>query len=245
MELIFLGTGPTGGVQDRGKSKRLESSVLIKTPLVYILIDVTRDFSKQMRLLPKTLDAVLITHGHQDALGGLDRFILWQIKKGGVVPIISLPETLNKIRKKHKSNLDLLDLHQIKPYQKLQLGDLIITPFPVDHSIQPGFPTLGFHFSLNGKKLVYVSDVASWDGEAEKLMKDADILVIDGAMWGKRMVAHLDIKEILPKICKWPVKKIIFTQIGHTVPKYEILKKEIKKICGKALPAYDGMMVKI
>lgn len=243
MEITFLGTGPTGGIKGKGKSARLESSALIKTPLVNILIDVTRDFKQQVKLLPITLDAVLITHAHQDAIGGLGNFIIWQIKKGGVVPILSLDETLDKIRKRHKTNLDLLDLHEIKPYKKLQLGDLIITSFKVSHSIQSGFPTLGFHFFLNGKKLVYVSDTSGWNRKTERLLKNADILIIDGATWGKKMIAHLDIKEVLPKICKWPVKKIIFTQIGKTAPKHEILKREIQKICPKARPAHDGMKI--
>lgn len=243
MELTFLGTGPVGGIKDRGRSRRFESSALIKTKTANILIDVTNFFGKQAKLIDR-VDAVLITHGHQDAIGGLGSFILWQIKKGGVVPILSVDETLDNIRKRHKNHLDLLDLHPIKPYQKFQLGNLIITPFLVDHSIQPGFPTLGFHFSLNGKRLVYVSDVASWNKKVEKLMKNTDVLVIDGAMWGKKMIAHLDIKEVLPKICSWSVKRIIFTQIGHTAPKHQVLQKEIKKICPKALPAYDGMRLK-
>lgn len=243
MELLFLGTGPAGGIQAAGKSKRLESSLLIKTPLANILIDIGRDFKSKIKFLPKTLDAVLITHAHIDAIGGVRNFILWQDKLDGVVSILSLDETLETIRKRYKTYLDLVDLHPVKPYRKFQLGDLIITPFKVVHSIQPGFPTLGFHFSLDGKKLVYVSDTGGWDKKAESLMKNADVLVIDGAMWGKKMVAHLDIKEILPKICKWPASKIIFTQIGKTCPKHEILQAEIKKICPKALPAYDGMRI--
>lgn len=236
MELKFLGTGPTGGI----KGERLESSCLIETPTVNILIDITRNFKKQAQKIT-TLDAVLVTHAHRDAIGGIKDFIDWQIKKGGVVPILSLPETIAKIRKKFKKAQELLDLHQIKAFKKLQLGDLIITPFKVAHSIQPGFPTLGFHFLLNGKKLVYVSDTGGWNKKAARLMKNADILVLDGAMWDKKMIAHLDIKEILPEICKWPVSRIIFTQIGKTCPKHEILQREIKKLCPKALPAYDGL----
>lgn len=243
MELIFLGTGPTGGVQNKGKSKRLESSALIKTPLVNVLVDVTRNFKQQSRLLPDTLDAVLITHAHLDAIGGIKDFLKWQIKKGGVVPIISLPETIAKIKAKFKAS-ELLDLHQIQAFKKLQLGDLIVIPILVKHSIQRGFPTLGFHFSVGDKKLVYVSDTSGWNKKAERLMKNADVLVIDGAMWGKKIASHLTIQQILPTLCKWPVKKIIFTQIGHTAPRHQILQKEIQKICPKVLPAYDGMRLK-
>lgn len=243
--ITFLGTGSAGGIKAQGKSGRLESSLLIETVLVNVLIDVTRDFKRQTKLLPKTLDTLLITHAHLDAIGGLKDFIHWQGKKGGLVPILSLSETIKKIRNKHKNNLDLLDLHQIKPFNKFQLGDLVITPFSVSHSIQKGFPTLGFHFSLADKKLVYVSDVANWNKKAAQLLKSADVLIIDGAMWGKKIISHLDIKKVLPKLCLWPIKKIIFTQIGHTAPRHEVLKEEVKKICSKAQPAYDGMAIKL
>ena len=48
---------------------------------------------------------------------------------------------------------------------------------------------MGYLFEFeNEKKLAYVSDVGSWDRSAEKRMKSADVLVIDGAMWQKKMI---------------------------------------------------------
>lgn len=244
MEIIFLGTGPFGGVKSKGKSARLESSALVKTAKASILIDVTTFFAHQLKWIKK-VDAILITHAHKDAVGGINQLVSWMGRKNiAGVPLFSHPQTIRKIRE-HFSKTDPLILTAIEAGHSFKIGQITVTPFLVEHSIQAGFPTLGFHFSLNGKKLVYVSDVASWDGKVEKLMKNADILIIDGAMWGKKMVAHLDIKEILPKICKWPVKKIIFTQIGHTAPKHEILQKEIEKICPKSQPAYDGRVIKL
>ncbi|MBI2020523.1 MBL fold metallo-hydrolase [Candidatus Daviesbacteria bacterium] len=240
VKLTFLGTGPTGGV----KGQRLESSCLIETPLVNVLIDISRDFKKQSQKLT-SLDAVFITHAHIDVIGGIKDFLEWQIKKGGAVPILSLSQTIAKIKSKFKKAQELLDLHPINAWKKIHLGDLVITPFKVKHSIQKDFPTLGFHFSLNGQKWVYASDVASWNKRAEKLMAGADVLIIDGAMWGKKIASHLTIQKVLPKLCAWPVKKIIFTQIGHTAPKQKILQQEIQKICPKSLPAYDGMELKI
>lgn len=244
MEIIFLGTGPSGGIQAQGKSARFESSVLVQSPTTNLLIDVTKDFPKQAKLI-KSMDALLITHAHQDAIGGINQLQAWQKKRGiNKLPLFSLGETIQKI-KHHFQNTDYLKFNTIKAGHPFRIGRVTITPFLVKHSIQAGFPTLGFHLSENGHRLVYVSDMASWDEEAENLMEDADSLVIDGAMWGKRMVAHLDIKRILPKICGWSAKKIIFTQIGKTCPKHEILQKEIQKICSRALPAYDGMKLKL
>lgn len=233
MEIVFLGTGPAGGVKGLGKSKRFESSALIRTKNLKILIDITRDFQMQSKWI-KRVDAILITHAHKDAIGGINQL------RGIQIPLYSLPLTIAKIKQKFKqtANLELIPIKSFKPFH---IDEIKVTPFKVSHSIQPGFPTLGFQIREGEKKLVYVSDTGGWKKLAESIMQQADLLVIDGAMWGKKMVAHLDIKDVLPKICKWPIKKIIFTQIGHSAPKHEVLQREIQKICPKALPAYDGM----
>lgn len=243
MEITFLGTGPTGGVKGRGKSNRSESSLLIETSHDRVLIDVTNFFSKQAKWI-NDIDVIFITHAHKDAIGGINQLITWMYKrKINGISLYSHHQTVKRIQNQFKK-IDPLILTAIESGHAFQIGDITVTPFLVKHSIQPGFPTLGFHFLLDGKRLVYISDTSGWNKKAEYLMKNADILIIDGAMWGKRMVAHLDIREVLPKICKWPVKKIIFTQIGHTAPKHEILQKEIKKICPKAQPAFDDMVIK-
>lgn len=244
MEIIFLGTGPARGIRSKGKSARLESSVLVETAKASILIDVTTFFVRQLKWIKK-IDAILITHAHKDAIGGIGQLVSWMRRQEqGPIPLFSHSLTIKKILKRFQKTSPLL-LKVIKNSQSFKIGQAVVTPFFVKHSIQSGFPTSGYHLSLKGKRVAYVSDVASWDRQAERFMKDADILIIDGAMWGKRMIAHLDIKKILPKICRWPVKRIIFTQIGHTAPKHEILQREIKKICKKALPAFDGMRLKL
>lgn len=243
MDLIFLGTGPTGGIKGQGKA-RFESSALLKTSSGNILIDVTNFFTNQARWI-KAIDAILITHAHKDAIGGMRQLVSWMKRKNiSQIPLFSHYQTIEKIKVRFQKT-DPLVLTAVKSGRPFKIGQVTVTPFLVKHSIQPGFPTLGFHLLLDSKRLVYVSDVASWDKRGESLMKNADILVIDGAMWGKKMIAHLDIKEILPKICSWDVKGIIFTQIGHTAPKHEILQQEIRKICPKAIPAYDGMRLEI
>lgn len=234
-QLLFLGTGPAGGNLRKGRERRLESSALIKTAAGNLLIDVTQHFEKQSKYINK-INAICITHGHLDAIGGIKYLPLAKN------PLYTLPQTIAIIKKHFPGNN--ISFNPVTPYQTYKIIDMQMTPFLVEHSLQKGFPTLGFHFVFpNNTSLVYVSDVARWNKKAYALMEKAETLVIDGAMWNAKMPSHLDIKVILPILCKWKNKQVIFTQIGKTAPNQNILKREIKKMCPKALPAYDGMAI--
>jgi len=217
--LVFLGTGPITGVQKRGKSNRTETSTLVKTDNGNILIDVSGDFNQQLKFIDR-IDVILITHGHQDAIGGiaqLRKFIKHPIS------VYTLPKTIKIIQKKFKQleHLKFYLLPSLKPFRIL---DIKIIPFEVKHSIQPGFPTLGFKFYFPNKYiLTYISDTGGWDNKVQNLISGSDLLILDGAMWGKKLVSHLDIKEILSKVKNWGVGRVIFTQIGNTAPEYKEL----------------------
>jgi len=242
--LLFLGTGPAGGTKTQiGKSKRLESSVLITASEGKLLIDVTQFFLEQRKYIP-SFKAILITHAHYDAIGGIGELI--KEFPNQVIPIYCLIKVQEKIERKFPEVKNHVEFISIFPYKKINLCGLSLTPIPVRHSLQKGYPTLGFFFKTDkNTTFFYGSDVASWTKKAEKFMRRSDQLIIDGAMWNVKMPAHLNIPEILPTLCAWENKKIIFTQIGNTAPEYEKLKGKIEKICSKAVGAYDGMRITI
>jgi phosphoribosyl 1,2-cyclic phosphodiesterase len=241
--LLFLGTGSVGGVPGKGKTKRLETSTLIKTSKVNILIDVSEDFSKQSKLINR-IDAVLITHGHRDAIGGISQLRSQKSKIiGQNLSLYSLSKTIQIIKRKFR-HTEFLDFHSLKSFKSFKFFNIKIIPFEVRHSIQKGFPTLGFKFYFpDGYKLIYISDTGGWNNKVQNLIVGSDLLILDGAMWGKKLIAHLDMEEITSKAKNWGIKKLIFTQIGKTAPPYEILKKELRKIWDEALPAYDGLEI--
>src|SRR5665647_522601 len=93
MKVLFLGTGTSHGVPSidcmlndylycpKGvcaasihdkKHRRTRSSILVETAEGNVLIDVSADFRYQaLRESVKKIDAVLLTHGHADHIGGI------------------------------------------------------------------------------------------------------------------------------------------------------------------------------
>lgn len=241
MKITFLGSGAANSTEGKGKSKRLESSILIEDDL-NILIDVTQFFSKQAKYL-KNLSAVFITHGHFDACGGIKDFEIWLEKqKKHEIPLFAHTKTVNII-KKHFSPKSI-KLIPIKDGQTLTFGGINVTPYEIPHALDSKFPM--FAYKIQGKKsFVYASDMAKITPKFKKICDGAEILIVDGATYNRRIFTHLRIDEDLSKLCKLNVKKIILTQIGASVPKHEELEKIVKGICPKAMPAYDGLKISI
>lgn len=241
MNIFFLGTGASGGTPGVGKSNRFESSVLIKNRF-NILIDVTRNFDEQAKYLNK-VDVILLTHGHMDACGGMGKLQKWLKQQNrSNVPVFAHLKTLKVIQSKFKlSNFRLIP---VREDQNIKLGSWGIIPYEVPHSQDPKFPT--FAWQLKGPKtIVYASDIAKLTTGFKRICQGADLLIIDGATWKRKIFTHLRVDKDLPKICQLNVSQIILTQIGKSVPFYRQFQTELTKICPKAFVGYDKLKLSI
>lgn len=240
MRLRFLGTGASGGTPGEGRSRRTESSLLIADGET-LLIDVTRDFGIQAPGLD-AIDAVLLTHGHRDACGGLPQLRRWWLAHGSRPPIdVFLSRATATILRDRYARLDHCRLRIVQPRETQRAAGRMVTALRVPHAHDPRFETYAWRVSDGSRSLVYASDVARLTGELRRFCEGADVLVLDGAMWHRPLFSHLTINQAVPHVCRWPVGSIILTQIGRTVPPHPLLERELAALCPRATPAYDGL----
>jgi phosphoribosyl 1,2-cyclic phosphodiesterase len=243
VKVRFLGTGASGGTPGTGRSGRFESSALVRDD-VALMIDVTRSFRHQACWVDR-LDAVLLTHGHRDAIGGVAALGRWWRARGGdPIPVFAHPLTLARLESMF-ARLDHCRLVPVEPAQPFRCGGLVVWALEVPHAADPSFPTFAWRLARDRTAVVYASDVARLTPELERFSRGAMLLVLDGAMRGRSLFSHLRADRTLPIVCDWDVGAIRLTQIGRTAPPHERLERAVRALCPKARPAYDGLELPI
>lgn len=251
MEITFLGTGPTDPVPEN-KNGRTNSSVFMRFRGHNLLIDCTPQFTEQAeRENVDRIDSLLITHAHQDAIGGLAQLHSWLIKKDTYkIDCYCESETYDKIKEDFKElsflNVKLIELGQ----QFLPINDLVIIPFRLEHSIQPGFPMVGYRLN----NIIYAEDVGDVPEISKKYFRDARVIIFDAAMWFDRQIkGHQNVESSLAYAKEFNPDTFVMMQAGHTYPPQDQAETEINAYWNKVkdgsktniVLAYDGLKMRI
>ncbi|MBN1354545.1 MAG: MBL fold metallo-hydrolase [Candidatus Omnitrophica bacterium] len=153
---------------------------------------------------PKGIDAILISHSHQDHYGLLDyaspNIPLYMSQ--GVKGMIEVSNIFihNKLGK--------LNAKVVKPWKSFKIGDFTIIPYLVDHS---GPDALAFLVEADAKRVYYSGDFRShgrksivFENMLKNPPKDIDYLLLEGSMLGREGQLYKDessveqrMKEIL------------------------------------------------
>ncbi|MDO4224514.1 MAG: MBL fold metallo-hydrolase [Bergeyella zoohelcum] len=253
MKLKFLGTGTSQGVPVIGcqcpvctsqdaKDKRFRTSAMITTDGgKKILIDCGPDFRSQMLANAEpTVDALLVTHEHNDHIIGLDdmRPIIFQNEKN--LEIYCSQRVGTEIKKRFAyafseekyPGVPSFDLNVIenKPFQLL---DTEIVPIEVIHSRLPIF---GYKI----KNLAYITDASFISDEEKQKLQDVDILILNCLRKTNPHHSHFILPDVIKLYEELTPKKIYLTHISHQFGKY--VEEEVLLPSAISL-AYDGLEI--
>jgi ribonuclease BN (tRNA processing enzyme) len=158
------------------------------------------------------------------------------------IRVLAHPQAITTIRRRHRT-LRHCVLTPLADGATRRYGPWRITPCEVPHANER-FPTYAWKLrDARGTTIVYASDVARLTDRLRRFCRGASLLIVDGAMWRRRLFSHLTIDEALPELATWSVGAILLTQIGRTAPSHAELVERVRKLCRRARPAYDGMVV--
>jgi len=253
LEVTFLGTGTSGGVpmvacdcevcrSSDSKDKRLRTSVLIQSENTTICIDAGPDFRKQMLdNSVRTLDALLITHGHRDHVGGLDDIRPFNFLQGKVMEIFCDKYAEEMIREQYsyafKSNG-----YEYAPKMKFSIisdddftvNELTITPLEVMHH---NLPVRAFRIG----DFTYITDAKTIDESQMKKVEGTKILVLN-ALRKHNHNAHLTVDEALAIVERIKPESTYFIHMSHHFGKHEDMQPTLPE---NVFIAYDGLKIEV
>lgn len=250
MKLTFLGTGTSNGVPVIGcrcdvcrswnmHDKRLRSSVLLEQDGSVIAIDAGPDFRQQMlRADVNRLDAVVITHGHKDHIGGLDDVRAFNYINRTQVDVWASEEVQDDIRRdffyafaeQRYPGAPDINLRTITGDPFLAAGMEFI-PVPVLHH---RLNVYGFRIG----RMAYITDCNYIPESSFRLLEGVEVFVIN-ALRLKPHVSHFSLDEALAAIERVAPREAWLTHISHGLGLHD----EVEKILPPGVHlAWDGLV---
>jgi phosphoribosyl 1,2-cyclic phosphate phosphodiesterase len=251
LKITFLGTGTSQGVPVIGctcttctssdvKDKRLRSSVLISIDNRNILIDAGPDFRQQMLTNQVShLDAILITHEHNDHVIGMDDIRPFNFRQRVDMPIFSLQRVIDEIRMKFSYIFDSkpypgvprVVCNTIFPAETFELFSTIkVDAIDILHGT---LSILGYRI----KNFGYITDASHISDQSLHSLLGLDVLVLNALQYRKHY-SHFNYDEAVQMAQKIGAKKTYFTHMSHEMGLNDEM---LTKFPENILPAYDGL----
>ncbi|HAJ99309.1 MAG TPA: MBL fold metallo-hydrolase [Bacteroidales bacterium] len=253
MEITLLGTGTSQGVpvvacdcqvcnSDDPLDKRLRTSAMVRQGATCIVIDAGPDFRQQLlRERVKNLDAVILTHGHKDHIGGIDDVRSFNWVQGRAMDIYGTEEVLKLVKNDfgyafapHKyPGVPDINLHTID-YQPFSIGELEIMPIKAMHHL---LPVLGFRIG----DFSYLTDANHLESHELDKMRNSQVLVIN-ALRRKKHLSHFNLEEALGLIKELSPKIAFLTHLSHQMGLHKEIQRELPP---NVFVGYDGLSFRI
>jgi phosphoribosyl 1,2-cyclic phosphate phosphodiesterase len=254
VKVTILGSGTSSGVPridgDWGRcdpaeprNRRRRVSILVEHDGTRILVDTSPDLREQ--LLAEgggRPSAVIWTHEHADHCHGIDdlRPFFYGVK--GPIPGYARPRTLAALE--HSFAFSFFGHQGYPPYvsgnllpDTITIGEIEVTAVDLPHG---AISSLGLRFQAGGKSISYFTDFNDFPLEAELLVRQTDVWIVD-AVRRQPHPTHPHLEKTLSWISALGPRRSILTHMDQTMDYAELC----AELPPGVEPGFDNMVVEL
>jgi phosphoribosyl 1,2-cyclic phosphate phosphodiesterase len=230
-QVTILGSGTSHGVpmigctcevcrSDDPRDRRLRPSIYLEADGgPSLLVDTSTDLRQQaLTFGVRRVDAILMTHSHDDHVMGMDEVRRFNILNSGAIPVHASAATCAELRRifqyvfeppaQKGGGIPQVALREIDgPFT---IGTLAVRPVPLLHG---SLPVLGFRFG----SFAYLTDASAIPDEAWPLLEGLDVLVLN-ALRHRPHPTHFSLSEAVAVAERLQPRRTVFTHICHDLP---------------------------
>jgi len=254
LKITFLGTGTSQGVPVIGcdcevcqstdtRDQRLRTSAMVEWNGKTFVIDAGPDFRQQLlRAKVTDLDAILMTHEHNDHIIGMDDVRPLNFKHQKSMPVYAEERVQKELLERFGyifaenpyPGAPRLTLAPIKEHENIIIEGLTIQPIRAWHGQLPVF---GFRFG----DFTYLTDLNKIDNTELAKVKGTKILALD-ALHHSKHHSHFNLEEALALIKILQPEQAYLIHVSHRMG----LTEKVNAILPDNVRlAYDGLIVQI
>lgn len=254
MKITLLGTGTSQGVpvigcsckvckSDDPRDERLRTSAMIQSEGVTIIIDVGPDFRRQMLSNPiERLDAVLITHEHNDHVVGLDDIRPFYFRQREGIHYYALERVFQELQQRFPYVFEKnpypgapkITMQHLTPSIPFKVKHIEIIPFIVIHG---RMEVLCFRIG----NLAYITDASAIPAESMKILEGIDTLIIN-ALRKEPHYSHFNLEQAIKVIDQLSPRQSFLTHISHYLGLTEEIQEELPQ---GVYVGYDNLSINI
>jgi len=256
MHFTFLGTGTSHGIPMIGcdcrvctssnpKNQRRRCCLYVQADKQHLIFDTPPDFRDQVLTfgVPR-VDAVFLTHPHADHIFGFDDVRRFSTLQKMHIPVYGSPETLREMRIKfdYVENAShsfggVPRVHFIDQTASVQVGEVIVTPLPVQHGVATIY---GYRVDHCQQSLAYIPDCNAIPKTTLALLGNLDAMILDG-LRPQEHPTHFSIGESVEMLKQIGAKQSFITHLTHSSEH-----DELQAQLGDAVTVpWDGLAIKL
>lgn len=216
---------------------------MVSSPTTNIVVDAGPDFRQQMlRTGINHLEAVLLTHEHNDHIVGIDDVRPFNFLSGNDMPVYGLARVLDELKDRfkyifstdHYPGRPRLKTIITEPFELLNVGDIGILPLDILHG---NLPVLGYRFG----DFTYITDAKTIPSSTIKAISGTKTLVLN-TLHHREHHSHLNLMQALDIIELVKPDRAYFTHLSHEMGLYEKVQSNLPE---NVFIAYDGLTIDV